>query len=72
MANVEWSFIDQESPLPLSRGDLVSAEAGGLPVYEVVSVSEGRAWLREAQTQRDFVMPAHSLRWRMERPVGPT
>lgn len=67
MANVEWSFIDTESRTPLLRGDLVSAEAGGLPVYEVVGVSDGRIWLRDAQTHRDHVLPRNSVRWRMDR-----
>ncbi len=71
MANVEWSFIDRDARTPLLRGDLVSAEAGGLPVYEVVEVSDGRVWLRDAQSRRDYVLPRNSVRWRMDRrPAG--
>ena len=67
MANVEWSYIDRETPAPIRSGDLVSREAGGLPIYEVVAVDGGRLWLREALSNRDFVMPVDSMRWRIDR-----
>ena len=67
MANVEWSFVDRESPEPIRGGDLVSAEAGGLPIYEVVTVDGARLWLREALSNRDWVMPLDSMHWRIER-----
>ena len=69
MANVEWSFVDRESPSPIRGGDLVSAEAGGLPIYEVVEVDGGRVWLREALSNRDCVMPTDAMCWRIERPL---
>lgn len=65
MANVEWLFIDRASPRTVSAGDRVSAEAGALPIYEVVEISGDRAWVREEDTHRDAVMPLHLLRWRM-------
>ena len=67
MANVEWSFVDRESPAPIRSGDLVSAEAGGLPIYEVMEIDGARLWLREALTNRDCVAPTASMRWRIER-----
>jgi hypothetical protein len=67
MANVQWSFIDQDLPMSLKCGDLASAEPGGLPVYEVMSVTPERAWLRDVRTHRDHVLPTDTLCWRMDR-----
>ena len=67
MANVEWLFIDKASPRTVERGDRVSADAGGLPVYEVMEINSDRAWLRDEVSHRDVVMPPHLLRWRILR-----
>ncbi len=67
MRAVEWSLIDPSSRTAISQGDLVSAEAGGLPIYEVMRVADGRVWLREEQSGRDHVAPVGQLRWIMRR-----
>ncbi len=46
-------------------GDLVSAEAGGLPTYRVVGVEGGRLWMREAQSGRDHIAPLAAMCWKM-------
>jgi hypothetical protein len=66
MVNVEWSLISRSSQTPaIAPGDLVSAEAGGLPIYEVLDVADGCARLRDQQGRLDRVMPTGALRWRL-------
>lgn len=67
MGNVEWLFIDRASPRTVSPGDRVSADAGGLPIYQVMEIEQDRAWLRDEDTHRDVVLPPHLLRWRLMR-----
>ncbi len=50
----------------LKSGDLVSAEAGGLPIYRVLEVHDQRTWLREERTGRDHIAPVSALRWKLE------
>jgi len=47
----------------IAVGDLVSAEAGGLPVYRVLQLQDRRLWLREERTGRDHIAPADAMRW---------
>ncbi len=65
MANVEWLFIDHTTRPTLAQGDLVSAEAGGLPVYRIMDITDARAWVRDARSERDHILPTGHLRWRM-------
>ena len=64
MANVEWLFIDRASPQVVSQGDLVSSEAGGMPVYEVIEVAGERLWLRDQESLQDRILPGEWVRWR--------
>jgi len=68
MANVEWLFIDRASRAAINPGDFVSAEAGGLPIYQVVDIADGRVWVRDEATHRDHILPVDHLRWRMLQP----
>ena len=65
MPDVEWSLIDPLLGAPVAPGDLVSSEPGGLPIYEVLQITDGRAWLRERYSRRDHIMATSRLRWRM-------
>jgi hypothetical protein len=66
MNEIEWRLIDPAATAPLAIGDLVSAEAGGLPVYEVLSIGDGRVWLRDQQGGRDHIMPTGALHWTLQ------
>ncbi len=61
---VNWIPLDPEAPGAIRVGDLVSAEAGGLPVYRVMAVGEGRAWLRDGEHQADSITPISRLHWK--------
>ena len=67
MADLEWRLIERDAAGPIRRGDRVSVEAGGMPIYEVVEIDHERLWLRDPLSGRDHVLPAASLRWRLRR-----
>jgi len=61
---IEWVLVDHAAEQPVEVGDVVSAEAGGMPIYRVLGV-EGRA-LRLADDRHDGaqVIPLERFRWR--------
>ena len=65
MPSVEWTLIDQARNAPIAKGDRVSIEAGGLPVYEVLEITDGRAWLRDERSH-DHLLPTSALRWKLK------
>jgi hypothetical protein len=72
MAGVGWSLIGGGETPAIRCGDWVSAEAGGLPIYEVMEIDRERLWLRDTMSRRDYVLPAQSLRWRLALPGAQT
>jgi hypothetical protein len=62
---LEWELLDHDAADPVRSGDLVSADAGGLPIYRVIGL-EGRAVrLDPAQAHPSAaVMPLGAFRWR--------
>ena len=55
--------------VPLSEGrvevgDVVSADAGGMPVYRVVALSGRQAWLRGETQPSDQLMPLNRFSWK--------
>lgn len=70
MVEAGWSLIGQAQTPAIRQGDWVSAEAGGLPIYEVMEIDRDRLWLRDTMTHRDHVAPIKNLRWRLKLPVG--
>ena len=58
----QWNIIDRSR---IAVGDLVSAEAGGLPVYRVLSLQDRRLWLREEQSGRDTIAPVDAMHWKL-------
>lgn len=58
---VEWVLLADHGA---EAGDVVSAEAGGMPLYRVVAVADGQAWLRDEEHAADRVMPLARLCWK--------
>jgi hypothetical protein len=58
---VDWVLLDKSA---LQVGDLVSADAGGMPTYRVLDVHDGRAWVRDGL--HDFVwdLPLSVFHWK--------
>ncbi|MBV9509494.1 MAG: hypothetical protein JO303_04350 [Caulobacteraceae bacterium] len=62
--HVEWTFVDRELADAVEVGDRVSAEAGGLPVYRVLKLQDGRAWLRDEEHMSDMISPLDRFHWK--------
>jgi len=61
---IDWALIDQTSDHPVAVGDVVSADAGGMPIYRVVGL-KGRQL--ELANERDAIigaLPLERFRWR--------
>ena len=61
---VDWLFVAGEAASLVQVGDLVSAEAGGLPSYRVLKLEDGRAWLRDEDHNADLISPIGRFRWK--------
>ena len=61
MAAVNWVLLAEDAA---KVGDIVSADAGGMPLYHVVALAEGRAWLRDEQHPVVQVLPLERFRWK--------
>ena len=61
---VDWIPLDLTSSEPVKAGDLVSADAGGLPIYRVMALEEGRAWVAASQGAPAHAVPLDRFRWR--------
>lgn len=61
---VDWVLLDHAAPQPVKAGDLVSAEAGGLPIYRVMALEAGRCWVAAARGAPARAVPLDRFRWR--------
>ena len=61
MSVVEWAFLGRDVA---KVGDLVSTEAGGMPIYRVLEVANGQLRLRDEPGASERTLPAERLRWR--------
>ena len=62
--HLSWSPLDHSAREPVHVGDLVSADAGGMPIYSVVAIEEGRAWVAARLGAPARLVPLDGLRWR--------
>ena len=62
--NIEWAPLDAAAREPVRVGDLVSADAGGMPIYRVMACEPGRAWVAAAEGAPARAMPLDGFRWR--------
>jgi hypothetical protein len=61
---VDWAPLDHAAKEPVKAGDLVSADAGGMPIYRVTAFEEGRAWVATGKGAPARAMPLDGFRWR--------
>jgi hypothetical protein len=59
---LNWTFLSNAAALKV--GDLVSADAGGMPIYRVVALADGKAWLNDEEHAAQQVMPVDRFRWK--------
>lgn len=62
--NIDWQYLDIPTQDTVGVGELVSAEAGGLPIYRIMALADGRAWLREEHDGIDRVAPLSAFHWK--------
>ncbi len=60
---VDWVLLEKGAET-VQVGDLVSADAGGMPTYRVVAVEDGRAWLRDGAHDQVWVLPLSVFHWK--------
>ncbi len=61
MCAVDWVLLAAEA---VSVGDAVSADAGGMPIYRVVALTDGQAWLRDDQHADLTQAPLNRFPWK--------
>jgi hypothetical protein len=61
---VDWTLLDHAARAPVKVGDMVSADAGGMPIYRVMAFEDGRAWMATGHGAPARVMPLDGFRWR--------
>jgi hypothetical protein len=66
VARIEWRYLDEEEKPTLKVGEVVSAEAGGMPIYRIMSLNDGRAWLRNLDDGSDRLCPLSQFHWRAQ------
>ena len=65
---IEWMHLDGAAALGV--GDIVSAAAGGLPIYRVVALAGPEAWVQDDDHAAVRRLPLNRLHWRAD-VVGP-
>jgi hypothetical protein len=61
---IEWVYLDRADESDVHPGELISADAGGFPIYRVVSLANGRAWLKDQRDGADRVSPLKAFHWK--------
>jgi hypothetical protein len=62
--HIDWILLDHASGEVAREGDLISADAGGMPVYRVLALADRRAWVRDERDGGDLIMPIGQFRWK--------
>ena len=61
---VDWTPLDHAAKAPVRVGDVVSADAGGMPIYRVMALEDDRAWVATRPGAPARAMPLAGFRWR--------
>lgn len=63
---IDWVLLDHTAAHPVHIGDVVSVDAGGMPIYRVVALDGRSVWLDDERHDRAQVIPLDRFRWRGE------
>lgn len=63
-AAIKWTLLDHAAERPVQVGDVVSVEAGGMPIFYVVGLAGTKAWLDDEMGRVRRLMALDSFRWR--------
>ncbi len=61
---VEWVLLDHGSPNPVKVGDVVSADAGGMPIYLVVGLGDGEVLVGDEGHCAIHAVPLDRFQWK--------
>ena len=61
---IDWMLLNGLNGSAAEVGDLVSADAGGLPTYRVVALDGDLARLRDEEHSREEISPLSRFRWK--------
>jgi hypothetical protein len=61
---IDWIYLNVASEADVRVGELISAEAGGLPIYRIMAIKGGRAWLKDLDDGADRVTPLSAFHWK--------
>jgi hypothetical protein len=63
-AAIRWELLDHSAERPVSVGDVVSMEAGGMPIFRVVGLAGTKAWLDDELGRVRRLTALDTFRWR--------
>jgi hypothetical protein len=63
-AAIRWVLLDHAAEKPVQVGDLVSVEAGGMPIFRVVGLAGAKAWLDDEAGRVRRLTALDSFRWK--------
>lgn len=66
MSAVDWTLSSQDD---VHVGDVVSSDAGGMPIYRVVAIDEGQAVLEDEQHHVALRAPLDRFPWKAALPA---
>jgi len=61
---IDWVYLNMRSDADVHVGELISVEAGGLPIYRVMAIKAGRCWLKDLQDGTDRVTLLSAFHWK--------
>jgi len=61
---IDWIYLNAGSAADVHVGELISVEAGGLPIYRVMAIKGGRCWLKDLQDGADRVTLLNAFHWK--------
>ena len=63
-AAIEWVLLDHAAERPVRVGDVVSVEAGGMPIFRVVGLAGAKAWLDDEAGRVRRLTSLDGFRWK--------
>ena len=61
LSAVDWVLLNGSD---VRVGDVVSADAGGMPTYQVMALENGQAWVRDGEHDLVWVLPLSVFHWK--------
>ena len=61
---IDWVLLDHSAARPVHIGDVVSVDAGGMPIYRVLALADGEVQLANERDAAVGALPLDRFRWR--------